>query len=78
MCRDHGKVRKHRCSAWHRALMEAYYSARNAQEQRAEMYGYGYESETADYYRDVEPKITFKMFLCNWKMYVAYEEAYAA
>jgi len=78
MCRDHGKRRKHNCSAWHRALMEAYYDARNRQEMRAEEYSIGYATELKQFYTEVESKITFKFFLSNWRFYMSYEQEMAA
>ncbi len=42
-------------SCHHCEMMNTYYSARQAQEERAEQYGAGYET--------VEPKVNFKDFL---------------
>ena len=47
----------------HSELMAGYYSAREAQELRAECYGYGYATETADFYATQEARLTFKDWL---------------
>lgn len=47
----------------HAQLMSEYYAAREAQESRAESYALGYDTELTEFYRDVEPRVTFKSFL---------------
>jgi Trp operon repressor len=47
----------------HCNLMQEYYAAREAQEQRAEMYGAGYATETREFYETQEQRVTFKAFL---------------
>lgn len=47
----------------HTELMSVYYSARDAQEQRAEEYSLGYDTELSTFYAEVEPRVTFKAFL---------------
>ncbi|MGW6255474.1 hypothetical protein [Streptomyces sp. NPDC055085] len=50
--------------ACHHCLMMAeYYAMREAQERRAESYSAGYQTETRDYYRTVEKRVTFHDFL---------------
>lgn len=51
---------------FHDRLMEEYYAARDAQEHQAEMEGYGYSEETAEFYAN-HPRITFKEFLIGRK-----------
>lgn len=55
--------RRHRCSAWHRDLVEGYRLARYAQDQRAEEYSIGYRTELAEFYRDVETSLAFRDWL---------------
>ncbi len=47
----------------HAQLMDDYYSARNAQEWRAEQYAIGYDAETREFYSVIETRITFKSWL---------------
>ncbi len=46
----------------HCNMMSEYYAIRENQEQRAEQYGAGYATETAEFYQQ-EPRVTFKDFL---------------
>ncbi len=50
-------------SCRHCGLMAEYYAAREAQELRAEEYSSGYATELADFYENVETKLTFKAYL---------------
>lgn len=52
-------------SCKHCNLMSDYYSARQAQEERAETYSLGYDSENRDFYENVETRVNFKDFLIN-------------
>lgn len=56
-------ARRHRCSRWHAELVDGYRCEREAQLQRAEAATYGHSSELADYWRDVEPPLTFRAWL---------------
>lgn len=47
----------------HSELMAEYYAARNAQEERAEMYSAGYATELAEFYATQEDRVTFKAWL---------------
>lgn len=47
----------------HCRMMDDYYSARLAQEWRAEQYAIGYDTETKVFYRDIEKRIVFKDWL---------------
>lgn len=47
--------------------MSEYHCAREAQEQRAEQYSSGYETELKEFYESVEERITFKSFLIGRK-----------
>ncbi len=49
----------------HCTMMSEYYSAREAQEQRAEQYSAGYTTEQAEFYELIEPRITFKQWLMS-------------
>lgn len=55
--------RRHHCSWWHQDIVEGYRTARAAQEARAEAWAVGYATELADFYRDVEPPLTFREWL---------------
>lgn len=50
-------------SCHHCNLMNGYYAEREAQERRAEDYSLGYETETREFYVEVEPRVTFKQWL---------------
>ena len=52
-------------SCHHCTTMAEYYSAREAQEGRAEQYSAGYKTEQAEFYELIEPKITFKQWLMS-------------
>lgn len=47
----------------HAQRMSEYYAAREAQEQRAEMYSAGYATELAEFYATQEERLTFKSYL---------------
>lgn len=47
----------------HCTSMAEYYAVREAQEQRCEEYSKGYSTETEEFYRDVETRVTFKDWL---------------
>lgn len=51
----------------HCSLMSDYYSAREAQEVRAEEYSNGYATEKEEFYAYQEPRLTFKEFLIGRK-----------
>lgn len=51
----------------HDNMMSEYHCAREAQEQRAEQYSSGYETELKEFYESVEERITFKSFLIGRK-----------
>lgn len=51
----------------HCLLMSDYYSARNAQEERAEEYSNGYPTEKEEFYAYQESRLTFKEFLIGRK-----------
>ncbi len=55
----------HHCNS-----MAEYYSAREAQEGRAEQYSAGYATELEDFYENVETRITFKAWLQRNEQYV--------
>lgn len=55
--------RRHRCSWQHQDLVESYRAARRAQEARAEAWSHGYGTELAEFYREVEPPVTFRQWL---------------
>lgn len=69
--------RQHRCSRWHAELVEGYLLAREAQELRAETYSSGYATELAEFYRDVEPRVTFKAWLLGTSQVAQRERAAA-
>ncbi len=52
-------------SRHHDELMRGYYSARQAQEQRAEEWSMGYATETALFYAEEETRVTFKQWLIS-------------
>lgn len=47
----------------HRLFVEDYQLAVEAQQLRAEAASNGYATELSEYYRDTEPKLTFKQWL---------------
>lgn len=56
-------ARRHRCSWWHAQVVEGYRLARAAQDARVEAWAIGYATERAMFYRDVEPRVTFRDWL---------------
>lgn len=60
--------RRHRCSTWHRELVEGYRLAREVQLLRAEAATHGYATELAEYWRDVEPALTFREWLVGHRV----------
>jgi hypothetical protein len=68
--------RRHRCSRAHEELVDGYRSARAAQDARAEAWSLGYARELAEFYRDVEPSLTFRDWLLGQVDHTrqAYEE----
>lgn len=62
-CRRGVGPRRHHCSWAHANLVESYRTARHAQELRAEAWSAGYATELAEFYRTVEPPLTFKAWL---------------
>lgn len=65
-CRSGHGPRRHHCSWWHASVVESYRLARAAQEARMEAWAKGYATERADFYRDVEPPVTFRGWLLGW------------
>lgn len=55
--------RRHHCSAAHRELVEGYTLAVEDQLARAEAYSLGYATEVEEFYRVVEPRLTFRTWL---------------
>lgn len=55
--------RRHHCSHTHAELVEGYRLAVEDQERRAEAYSHGYPTELGEFYRDVEPRLTFRDWL---------------
>lgn len=62
---------------YHDALMESYYTAREAQEREAESYSLGYDTELAEFYAANEP-VTFKRWLSEFPAAMGYREECAA
>lgn len=59
--------RRHHCSEWHADLVESYRLARAAQDERAEAWAIGYATELAAFYAEVEPPVTFKAWLQDFR-----------
>lgn len=55
--------RRHHCSPAHAELVEGYRLAAEDQDRRAEAWSHGYATELAEFYRDVEPRLTFRVWL---------------
>lgn len=68
--------RRHHCSPAHAAIVTGYHDARHAQYLRAEAYGMGYATETAEFYSRVEERITFKRWLIMNKGMYATQSSY--
>ncbi len=52
--------------SYHSDMMAEYYVIREAEEQEAENQGYGYATETAEYW-EFHPRTTFREFLIGRK-----------
>lgn len=59
--------RRHPCSWHHANLVESYRAAAEAQLDRAEAATLGYATELEAYWRDVEPRLTFRHWLLNYR-----------
>lgn len=66
-CRRGPAGRRHHCSDWHRSVVEGYRTAAAAQLARLEAWALGYATEEAAYWRDVEPRLTFRHWLENYR-----------
>lgn len=62
-----------RGNAWHEFVTMAYYAAEAAQQDRCDQYANGYPAEEQRFYREVEPRITFKQILIDSKGYANHE-----
>lgn len=56
-------------SAWHKFVVDAYYSAVAAQNERCDAFANGYATETDMFFAEIEPRVTFKSILENCKGY---------
>lgn len=62
---------------YHRALMESYYAAREAQERQAELYSFGYQTELSEFY-SLHRRVTFREWLIEFPKTLGYQHAEAA
>lgn len=66
-CRERVKgPRRHRCSWWHRDVVESYRLARQVWEEEEERVAIGYATERAEFRRDSPPP-TFRQWLEQYR-----------
>lgn len=70
--------KKRKQNAWSKYCTDMYYALRAEQEARCEAYSNGYATEEAEFYREVEDKITFKSVLIMLRGTATHNAAAAA